>query len=241
MILNVKNININYDQYGKGDDVILLHGWGQNIEMMNPLGKELMKDYRVTVIDLPGHGNSAEPKEPLFINDFSEILKEILEKLKIKNPIIIGHSFGGRVAIVFAEKYKTKKVVLLAAPCIKKEEPLSLKVKMLKKMKKIPGLSKLENFAKKHIGSPDYRNSSEMMRKVLVNVVNQDLSEYAKKIRVPTLLIWGTEDQQVSIEEAREIEKLIPDSGLVEYEGGTHYAYLEFLKPVSEVIKVFIK
>lgn len=241
MILNVKNININYDQYGEGDDVVLLHGWGQNIEMMNPLGKELMRDFKVTVIDLPGHGRSVEPKEPLFISDFCEILRDILEKLKIKNPIIIGHSFGGRVAIVYASKYKTKKVVLLAAPCIKKEKPLSLGVKMLKKLKKIPFLAMFENFAKKHIGSPDYRKSSKMMRKILVNVVNEDLSEYAKKISVPTLLIWGTNDQQVSVEEAREIEKLIPDSGLVTYDGGTHYAYLEFLKPVADVIKIFIK
>lgn len=240
MTINVKDIDINYIQYGKGEDIVLLHGWGQNIEMMNPIGKRLENNFRITVLDLPGHGSSSEPVDAITIYDYCEILKEFLDKLEIDNPILIGHSFGGRIAIIYASKYRTKKLVLLGAPCVRKEEKLSLKVRTLKFLKKVPVVNKLEGFAKRHIGSSDYRNASDIMRKILVNTVNEDLSDCAKKIICPTLLIWGSNDTEAPLEDAKILESIISDAGLVVYENGTHYAYLEFLIPVCKVIKTFI-
>ena len=237
---NIRNIEINYETYGEGEDVVLLHGWGQNIDMMKPLGNNLCKNNRITVIDLPGFGKSSEPLEELNIYDYADIVKELLDELKIDNPILIGHSFGGRISIIYASKYKTNKVVLLGAPCIRKVQKQSMKVQILKKLKKVPGLSHFEEFAKEHIGSRDYKAASPMMRKILVNTVNEDLTGCALKINCPTLLIWGTNDTEAPIEEAKELEKLLKDGGLVVYEGGSHYTYLEFLEPVSKVIKSFL-
>ena len=62
MKITVNNLNINYIQYGKGKDIVLLHGWGQNIEMMKPLGDYFSDNYRITILDLPGFGKSDEPK-----------------------------------------------------------------------------------------------------------------------------------------------------------------------------------
>lgn len=240
MTIKVKDIDINYIQYGKGRDIVFLHGWGQNIEMMNPLGKKFENEFRVTILDLPGHGESSEPNEAITIYDYCEILKEFLDKIDVVNPVLVGHSFGGRIAIIYGSKYKTDKIVLLGAPCIRKEEKISFKLKLLKTLKKVPGLNKLEGFAKKHIGSRDYRNASEVMRKILVNTVNEDLSACAMKISCPTLLIWGSNDTEAPLEDAKELEKLINDAGLVVYENGTHYTYLEFLIPVCKVIKTFM-
>ncbi len=241
MKVNIRDIDVNYVQYGSGKkNVVLLHGWGQNIQMMDPIGKRLEKVATITIIDLPGHGESSEPKEAITIYDYCEIVKELLDELKIKKPILIGHSFGGRVSIVYASKYETEKLVLLGAPCIRKEQKVSTKVKVLKGLKKVPGLNKLEGFAKKHIGSRDYKNASPVMRQVLVNTVNEDLSSCAVNIKCPTLLIWGDNDTEAPIEEARELEKIMSDAGLVVYEGGTHYTYLEFINPVCNVIKTFI-
>ena len=240
MTISVKDVDINYIQYGSGPDVILLHGWGQNIEMMKPLGDKLEKDYRVTILDLPGYGESTEPKMEWTIYDYVETLEAVLGKLKINNPIVMGHSFGGRIAIIYASRNSAKKLVLFGTPCIRNEEKLSTRVKVLKALKKVPGLKRFEEFAKRHIGSEDYRNASPIMRKVLVNTVNEDLSLYAKKIKCPTLLIWGDMDMAVDIDEAREIEKLIPDAGLVTYEGGSHYTYLEFINPIVGVLKSFL-
>ena len=216
MEIIIKDMNINYIQYGKGKkNIVLLHGWGQNIEMMNPIGKKLDRDATITIIDLPGHGLSDEPKQEMTIEDYCEVVKELLDELKIDKPILIGHSFGGRIAIIYAAKYETEKLVLLGAPCIRKDNKPSFKVRVLKALKKVPGLRKFEGFAKKHIGSRDYRNASEVMRKILVNTVNQDLSGYAKEITCPTLLIWGSNDTEAPLNEAQELEKIMKDAGLI--------------------------
>lgn len=240
MTINIRNININYIQYGSGSDVVLLHGWGQNIAMMKPIGDRLQKNYRITILDFPGFGESEEPKTALTVYDYCEILEELLKKLKVKKPVIMGHSFGGRIAIIYASRNEVEKVVLFGSPCIRKEVKPSLKLRMLKSLKKIPGINKLEGFAKNHIGSRDYKNASEIMKKILVNVVNEDLSECAKKINVPTLLIWGDRDTEAPVEDAKELEKIIPDAGLIVLPNSTHYAYLENLPQVINILNNFL-
>lgn len=99
MLIKVRNINVNYKQYGKGDDVVLLHGWGQNIQMMEPLGDYLKDKHRVTIIDLPGFGLSEEPDYAYTVYDYVQLLEELFSKLEIVNPSLIGHSFGGRLSV----------------------------------------------------------------------------------------------------------------------------------------------
>lgn len=241
MIKQIKDVDVNYIQYGEGDKtVVLLHGWGQNIEMMRPVGDRLT-GYQVIIVDLPGYGLSSEPKYVWTVYDYVECIKELLDSLGVDNPILIGHSFGGKISLAFASKYKVEKLILFGSPFKKGVEKLSFKTKLLKKAKNIPLLNKLEGFAKKHIGSTDYKNASEMMRKILVDTVNLDITDDVKKIRCSTLIIWGTLDEAVPVEDAYELEELIQDAGVVTYEGCTHYAYLERLSQVVNVIKVFIK
>ena len=235
---NIGNLNLNYIQYGKGKDVVLLHGWGQNIAMMNPLGKEL-SGCRITILDFPGFGESEEPDMVWSVEDYSKFLYEFLTELKIKNPILIAHSFGGRVAIHYASNYPVEKMVLFGSPCIRHAKK-SIKEKTLKFAKKVPGMKKISEIAKQYMGSTDYKNASPKMRDILVRVVNQDLSDCAKKIECPTLLIWGTLDEAAPIEDAKELEKLLKDGALVELPGCTHYAYLEALPQVVSILKKFI-
>ena len=242
MIKRIHDLDVNYEQYGnkKGKNVVLLHGWGQNIEMMKPLGNPLSKDYYITIIDLPGHGLSQMPSTVLTLYDYVAIVKELLDYLKITKPILAGHSFGGKISLIYASKYEVEKLILFGSPYKKEIQKLSLKVKILKQLKKVPGLNKLENFAKKHIGSTDYRNANPIMRQILVEHVNLDITEEVKKITAPTLIIWGTNDEAVPIERAYELEKLIDNSGVVEYAGCTHYAYLENLNQTVRVLRNFI-
>lgn len=237
-----KDIKINYVRYGKKskDTLVFLHGWGQNIQMMKPVADPFSEDFDIVIIDLPGHGESEEPTSVYTVYDFVDCVKSLLDSLKIKNPILIGHSFGGKTSLLYASMYDVKKLILFA-PSYKKEiQKLSLKTKMLKSAKKIPGLNKLEGFAKKHIGSTDYKNASPIMRQILVETVNFDIRDQVVKIKCPTLLIWGTIDEAVDIEGAYELEKLIPDAGVVVYENCTHYAYLERLGQTINVLKSFL-
>ena len=106
MIKKIKNLNINYIQYGHGEDVVLLHGWGQNIKMMDPLGKNITNK-RITILDLPGFGSSMEPDFAYNISDYASLLHDLLTELGICNPTLIGHSFGGRVAIYYSFIWKS--------------------------------------------------------------------------------------------------------------------------------------
>ncbi len=240
MIKNIRNIDVHYIQYGseKGKDIVLLHGWGQNIEMMKPLGDQL-SDYHITILDFPGFGESSALTSSLTIYDYVEILEELLQSLNIHKPIIMGHSFGGRVAILYAARNPVSKLVLFSSPCVR-DNYKSTKEQILKSLKKLPGMNKIGEFAKKYIGSTDYRNATPIMRETLVNVVNEDLSSYAKKIECPTLLIWGTLDTEAPIEDAKKLEQLLVDGGLVELPGCTHYAYLEALPQVIRILHNFL-
>ena len=237
-----KDVSINYSYYDNksNTDLVFLHGWGQNIEMMMGIAKPFIKKYNVLLIDLPGFGLSDEPKEVWSLYDYASMVHELVKKLKLKSIVLIGHSFGGTVSICYSLKYELSKLVLLASPYkqgIKKE---TIKTKMLKAMKKVPGLKKLEGYVKKHVGSTDYRNASDMMRKILVKHVNTDLSEEVKNIKCPTILIWGTLDTEASYEDAVELEKLMPNCALITYEGCTHYAYLERLNQTINILNSFI-
>jgi pimeloyl-ACP methyl ester carboxylesterase len=238
----INKININYEDYGTSPKtIVFLHGWGQNINMMKPLSNLLAKTYRVIVIDLPGFGGSDEPKEIMTVYDYAKVINELLLSLKVSDPILVGHSFGGKIALVYASIYNTSKLVVMGSPYDIEVKKISLKVKILKTLKKVPGLNMFENFFKQRIGSPDYRSASVMMRSILTDTVNRSIISELKNIKCPTLIIWGTEDEAVSISFAYELEKLIPNAGLVIYEGCTHYAYLERLEQTAKVLKTFVK
>ena len=126
--MKIDGLNINYLDYGNknGKAIVLLHGWGQNIEMMNMLGKPFEKDFRIIVIDFPGFGNSDEPKEVMGVGEYTSVVEKMLIKLNIDSPILIGHSFGGRVAVKFASRNKTDRVILLS-PALRGHDKKSLK------------------------------------------------------------------------------------------------------------------
>ena len=238
-----KGIEVNYiDNELQGKEAILyLHGWGQNIEMMEPIAKPFLSTHRVIILDLPGFGASDKPKEAWTLTDYVTMIHDFLSFLHVEKPNIIGHSFGGKLALLYASLYETKRVVLLASPYKVKFKKQPLKVRIYKTIKRIPGLKWLANGMKNKIGSTDYKNADPIMREILVKHVNTDLTEQAKKVKAPTLLIWGTKDEAVPVEDAYALEKLIPDSGVVIYENCTHYAYLERLNQTIRVLKSFIK
>ena len=238
--MNINGINVNYLDFGQKDGkaIVLLHGWGQNIQMMQMLGEPFKNDYRIIAIDFPGFGSSEEPKEVMNVSDYTKLVEDLLKKLKIKKPILVGHSFGGRVSVKFASRCEVEKVILLS-PALRGHDKKGIKTKILKFLKKVPVIKNLEGWAKNHIGSRDYKAASPVMRQTLVNVVNEDLSEYAKDIEEPTLLIWGEYDDEAPVDEAKILEGIMIDAALIVLPG-THYAYLENLPRVVSILDNFI-
>ena len=234
-------VNVNYEYSNIKSDItlVLLHGWGQNIEMMKPIGDKYKDKFNVLIIDLPGFGESDEPPKPWTVYEYADFVHDFIKSFDIKKIYLVGHSFGGKISLVYASKYKVEKLVGLASPYCKEIKKMPFKTKVYKAIKKIKLLTPLANYMKNKIGSTDYKNSSETMRGVLVQTVNLDIDEDVKKIKCPTLLIWGTLDTAVPISRAYELEKMINNSGVVVYEGATHYAYLERLNNVIRVLNNF--
>ena len=241
----MKYDNVNYIDYGtnKKGVIVLLHGWGQNIEMMDMLGRPFQDEYRIIVLDLPGFGKSEEPNIPWGVEEYTSFLHEFLKDLKVDKPILVGHSFGGRITISYSSKYETEKAVLLSSPFRPNQhKKVSLKTRIYKIIKKLDFSHKLSKYLKEKWSSEDYKNASEIMRGSLVKVVNDDLSLQAQKIKCPVLLIYGALETDVtSVEEARELEKLISDSGLVVYPNCHHYAYLENLSQTLSILNNFFE
>ena len=143
MKIKVKNVLVNYIQYGEGKDILLLHGWGQNIAMMKPVADPFTDEYNVLIVDLPGYGDSEDPLYAWTVNDYVECFKEMFEKLNIDKPILIGHSFGGKISLLYASKYEVEKLVLFGSPFKQEVTKVSLKLKILKGLKKVPVVNKL--------------------------------------------------------------------------------------------------
>lgn len=252
MQTKVKDWKINYEVLGEGNPIILLHGWLTTLETMRPLANNLSQNFKVYLVDVVGFGKSDIPEHPLKSDDFGEFLKIFMENLKIDNPILIGHSNGGRIIINAVGRgiIKAKKIVLIDSAGLKPKRKIwyYLKVAFFKTGKFIlnllPNTTNIKKFKEKlrsKVGSSDYKASNPVLKETMKIILNEDLSHLLPKISVPTLLIWGSLDTATPITDARKMEKLIPDCGLVEYQGGSHFSYLENLNNCNLVLNEFLK
>lgn len=233
MEVNIKDMVINYEVEGQGQPVIVMHGWGQNLEMMYSVVSSLETNYKVFNIDLPGFGQSDEPPRPYSIDDYTDFLEDFVKINNIENPIIIGHSFGCRIAIKYAARQnKISKMVLTGAAGIipKRSIFYYIRVYTYKFFKLFRNVYFIKHYIQEMMesgGSEDYRNSSPVMKEVLKLSVNEDLTPCLSKIKVPTLLVFGSEDDATPVWMGKVMNEKIEDSKLVIYDGCSHYAYLE--------------
>ena len=246
----IENININYEVYGEGKDVLVLHGWGAEIRAIKPIADALSGKFRVWLLDLPGHGESELPPENWDVYAYADFVKKATEELGIINPILIGHSFGGRLSIILAAKklLNPPKMILVDSAGIKPRRGADyyFKVYTYKIMKRVAALTgkfskSLEDKIKSKFGSSDYKNAAPALRAVFVRVVNEDLTYLLKDIACPTLLFWGENDDATPLSDAKKMEQLIPDAGIVTVPGGGHFSYLDNFPMFNAVANKFLE
>ena len=246
----IKGLNINFKETGEGKPVVLLHGWGSNLEAFTRVQQNLESEFHVFSIDLPGFGKSQEPNEVWGVYEYTEFIEEFCRLKNISNPILAGHSYGGRVSIVYASRNPVLKLVLLDSAGIKPHRPLSYYIKIYTYkfvravLPYIVGRAKaneiIENY-RKQAGSSDYKSASPVMRQVLVKSVNEDLKGEMPKIKAPTLLVWGENDTATPVSDAKAMEKLIPNAGLVVLKNAGHFAFVEKLGEFLIILNNFLQ
>lgn len=248
----IKDFNIYYEKYGTGkESILILPGWGDTRSTFNNLISTLEKYYTVYIIDYPGFGKSSFPNRDLTIYDYSYLIKEFITLNNIKNPIIIGHSFGGRISILLAGLYKMKikQIILMDAAGIRRKKSIKVRLKQFiyKTLKKIGNIlphrlkDKYLNKLISIFGSTDYKNLNPNIRKTFIQVINEDLTIYLKDINCSTLLIWGENDLETPIEDGKLMTSKIKDSGLVIIPYASHFPYLDYPYYINKIILEFLK
>jgi pimeloyl-ACP methyl ester carboxylesterase len=186
--------------------IIILHGWGLSREKFTVLKDILAKrGYVVYAPDFPGFGTSEIPKKPLHLSDYADFLHTYIVKNKIKNPVLIGHSFGGRVSLKYQMMFPNSIRALILTgtpgytPVARKKIMVSI---ALAKIGKFIFSMPPFNFLKERVrgwyyylvGARDYYRANEVMREIFKNIVQEDLLAPMNAVTAPCMLVWGKDD-----------------------------------------------
>ncbi len=249
MFTEIDGLRIRHVSEGAGAPVIVLHGWGASVETVASIVTALAPVAAVHALDLPGFGRSDEPPRPWGVDDYRDLLAAFMDSQGIERAALVGHSNGGRVALALAAAApeRVSRMVLIDSAGIKPRRGPDYYRKV--------AMAKVGKHAARHLGAPgrrlrqalvgraasaDYAAASEQMRPTLVRLVNSDLRAIMPDVRAPTLLIWGSEDTATPLADAREMERLIPDAGLVVFEGAGHYSYLDQPARFATIVRHFL-
>jgi len=229
---------VNYVKLGQhGSPVVILHGWGQTLESMRILGDLLSRYHQVYLVDFPGFGKSEKPKDDWDTIDYARCIDELFERLGLESAIVIGHSFGGRVAMRMAVRHKKRvnTLILINTGGLRAQ----LKGKQLYRAKSLKLLSNTLKWCDSTFGSKyfetwfvpkyasrDYRNAGAL-KNILVKTVNEDQSQDAAQITCPTFLLWGEKDEETPVEMGYRLKSIIPKSQLVVLPEKDHFPFID--------------
>ena len=247
-ILEVNSQAVRVLDQGEGDPAVVLHGWGGRIESMAPVISCLASSARVVALDLPGFGESPTPDGVWGTPDYAEFVRDVLATLEIDSASFVGHSFGAKTSLYLAATHRdlVSKLVVQGASGLRRAPSAKARAKRaIGKGARFagnlgpPGRA-LRGALYDRIASQDYKDAGDM-RPILVKVVNEDIGHLLPNVAAPTLLVWGTEDDAAPLAHGRRMEQLIPDAGLVTFEGAGHFAYLDEPARFCTIVRHFLK
>ena len=222
---------ISYDilNFSQDKSIIFLHGWGSSRTIMKRVFSPFFSDYKQLYIDLIGFGDSGEPPFPLDSYSYRDIIELFLKEVGFKKEIIVGHSFGGKLATLL----KPKNLILLSSAGIIEEKPLLVKFKIaISKLLKYFGLSKLRNL----FIANDGKNLSKNMYETFKSVIQEDFQNEFRAVKSEnSLIFWGEDDTATSMESGEKIHKLIPNSKLFRLDGD-HFFFSKHREFISKKI-----
>jgi pimeloyl-ACP methyl ester carboxylesterase len=245
----VDNLLTSYEKAGKGPVVLLLHGWGDSHATFAKLVRSLKDKHTVISVDLPGFGGTHSPKEVWELNNYCEFVAKFLAKIDAtKLHAVIGHSNGGSIAIrgLAQGNFKSDKLVLLSSAGVRdvfrgRKKALRIAAKAAKAATyPLPKSlqNKLKRRAYESIGSDMF--VAEHLQETFKKVVTDDVRRDAKKLRLPTLIVYGSEDTATPVSYGEMFREAIPGSMLQVVDGAGHFVHHDNPEAVNEFIKEFL-
>jgi len=251
VLLRINGLETYYSLEGGGDPVVLLHGWGVSSQSLTDLAAVLADGFRVLLPDLPGFGWSQPPPAAWGTLDYARHVERLMLETGLQRAAFVGHSFGGRVALRLAASgsERVSRLVLVAGSGIRPPRGggyyarLAV-VKLARWFFSLPGWGatgrRILSAVSGRFGSRDYRTAGPM-RPTLVRVVNEDLTGILPGIRMPALIVWGDQDQEVPRRAMETMAAGLPDARLVVFEGAGHFPFLDqperFTRTVTEFLQ----
>jgi len=215
--VKINGLNIEYKTVGEGDPILILHGWGSFADRWRTVAK-LLAGYNFSVIipDLPGFGNSNAPDSVWGFDDYCKLVEEFRKALGLGKIRLLGHSFGGNIAITYAIKHPENlvKLYLVGAASIRDETVRKKTVYAASKtFRFLRFIEPLKKFIYRIIKS-DYGTAKGIMKKIYLKVIKIDLRDRLSEVKTETLLIWGERDNITPLSHARMIQEGIAGSRL---------------------------
>lgn len=227
--------------------LVFLHGWRSEAKAWEAVAQECAREgFSVCLIDLPGFGKSEVPKRAFSVDDYALIVRTVVQKLGLVEHVLVGHSFGGRIAIKLAAESDSsvRKLVLVDAAGIRRSEKRKGILKrvstLFRPLVRLAIFTSLRKRAYSRMGAEDYLARPEL-RETFVRVIEENLEPLLSSIHAPTLLIWGSEDEATPVEDARRMERHIPHSKLIVFEGAGHYSFLDEHQRFCDELFEFVK
>lgn len=221
------------ERYGQGPPrYVALHGWGRDHTDFS----KALDGVPAIALDLPGFGATPAPPSATGTAEYARAIVPVIESLPAA-PVLIGHSFGGRLALHLATKGLASGLVLIGVPLLRlarqRRPPMGYRLR--KALRFVLGEEGVER-ARNRYGSADYRAASGVMRDILVAAVNESYEEFLPRLGCPTELVWGSEDGEVPIEVARAAIELIPDARLTVVPKVGHHVLLAAPEVFREIL-----
>ena len=250
MLTRVNDLDTHFTLCGEGEPVVLLHGWGTSAESLGGIAKALEDQFRVFAIDLPGFGWTPPPPVTWGTREYAAHVEAFMGSNGIAFANLLGHSFGGRIALAVAAQspHRVRRLVLVASAGIRGNLGLRyyLKVgaaKLAKWVFSFPIWGRLGerilSMVHRRVGSRDYRNAGQM-RRTLVRVVNEDLRDILSSVQAPTLIIWGDRDLEVSRSSMEIMAGGIRGSQLEIMEGAGHFPFVDMPERFGKLVRDFL-
>lgn len=226
-----------YQIYGSLDDSvnIFLHGWGQNGTSFDRIIKQVGGNW--LLIDFPPFGSSDEPKN-WNIYSYANMLISLCEHLKIEHCNFIGHSFGGRIAILISALRPdlVNKLMLIDSAGLKPKRKISYYMNVISFK-----ILKFFGYFPQNAGSSDYCNLSKNMKPTFISIVNTPLEEYCSQIEAETTIVFGENDEETPVYMAKKLHKLIKKSQLYIIDGAGHFVFIDREIAFVKILKQFLE